>query len=199
MNDRPRVIADLIERLSELPGVGRKTAERYVYFLVNQPTEKLKRLGESIESLAGAITTCQTCHRIADASPCSICGNQKRDTKQLCIVAESQDIGPIENTGHFKGRYHVLGGVINTLDGTGPDQLHIDDLLQRVANEGVTEVVLALNPDMEGESTALHIAKLLKTKNIRVTRLARGLPMGSDLAYADEVTLASAIDGRQEL
>lgn len=199
MNERPRIIAELIERLSELPGVGRKTAERYVYYLIQQPQEKIERLGQTISQLSTAITTCSVCHRIADSSPCSICTNDKRNPKMLCVVAESQDIAPVENTGHFTGRYHVLGGVINTLDGVGPDQLQIDSLLNRVTDQGITEVLLALNPDIEGESTALHLTRLLKEKKVKVTRLARGLPMGSELAYADEITLASAIDGRQEI
>lgn len=199
MSEQPGIITELIERLSELPGVGQKTATRYVYFLVSQPAEKLKRMGDVISTLAASVTTCAVCHRIAEKTPCSLCTDRTRDPRVLCVVAESQEITPIENTDKFRGRYHVLGGVINVLEGIGPDKLAIADLIQRVGRDAVSEIILALNPDMEGESTALHLAKLLKDKDVKVTRLARGLPMGSDLAYADEVTLASAIEGRQEV
>lgn len=196
---RPAIINDLIERLSELPGIGRKTAERFVYYLVNQPESKLSALAENISSLPKEVKKCETCGRIAEKSPCFFCSDKNRRNDIICVVAESQDIAPIENTGKYDGRYHILGGVINALEGITPDKLSINNLIERIQANGFKEVILALNPNMEGESTVLHISKLLKDKNIKITRLARGLPIGSDLAYADEITLSNALQDRQEV
>ncbi|MFC1662756.1 recombination mediator RecR [Patescibacteria group bacterium] len=196
---KPAIIADLIERFSQLPGVGRKTAERYVYYLINQTPEVIRELADKIADLPKSITKCESCNRIAEDSPCNICHDSQRDKSIICVVAESQDLAPIESSKHYRGQYHVLGGVLNPLEGITPDKLTIKALLQRLEKNGVKEIILALNPDIEGESTALQLAKTLKNKPVKVTRLARGLPMGSDLAYADEVTLSNAIKGRQEV
>ncbi|MFH0952690.1 MAG: recombination mediator RecR [Patescibacteria group bacterium] len=196
-DSRPAIISALIEQLSELPGVGNKTAERYVYYLINQSADKLEKLGQDIAAINQTITKCSVCHRIADKDICLICADNNRDKETLCVLAESQDIAAIENTDSFNGRYHILGGLLNPLEGITTDKLAIKSLLERINKEGIKEIIIAFNPDMEGESTALYLIKQLKNISVRVTRLARGLPMGADLAYADEITLTNALVGRQ--
>jgi len=195
----PEPISNLINEFNKLPGIGPKTSERFVFYLLKQPKEEISRLSQVLENLKDKITYCSACQNISEKNPCYICSDQRRDKKVICVVAESHDMASIENTGEYKGLYHVLGGDLNPLEGITPDRLKIKELLARVKNDGVKEIILALNPDLEGESTILYLTKILKPLNIKTTRLARGLPMGSDLEYADEVTLSNALKGRLEI
>lgn len=199
MSPIPRSLENLIREFTKLPGVGPKTAERLVYFLLKQPKETLTDLADALNHVKDEVVTCNLCYRLAEQNPCPICQDKNRDKTLLCVVAESQNIAVLEKTHVFSGLYHVLGGVISPLEGVTPDQLKIKQLESRLKSNGVKEVILALNPDLEGETTSLYLAKLLKPLNIKVTRLARGLPMGADLEYADEVTLENAILGRREM
>lgn len=199
MGKLPKPIQDLIEEFNKLPGIGSKTSERFIFYLLKQPDGELDKLSERIRHLKEKILVCPTCYNFADQSPCSICSDKKRDQKIICVVAESPDVIAIEKTDKYNGLYHVLGGVINQIEGIGPDQIKIKELVDRIKKDGVKEVVLATNPDMEGESTALYLARLLKPLNVKVTRIGRGLPMGSNIEYADEVTLANALAGRGEM
>lgn len=199
MTPYPKAIRSLIEILTALPGIGPKTAERLALFLARQPKTTVERFVKALDEASQSLVSCAVCGNIAEASPCDICGDKRRDLKILCVVAYPQDLAVIERTGEFHGRYHVLGGVLNPIEGITPDQLRIAELVNRLKNDGITEVILATNPDLEGESTALYLARLLKPLGVRVTRLAKGLPMGADLEYADDVTLTSSIRGRQEV
>ncbi|MDZ4230102.1 MAG: recombination mediator RecR, partial [Candidatus Veblenbacteria bacterium] len=189
----------LIQEFTRLPGIGPKTAERLVYYLLKQPKEVLSAFAQSLEQAKDEVTTCAQCYRFSDQSPCSICADPRRDKTILCVVAESQNIPVIEKTSAFHGRYHVLGGLVSPLEGVTPDKLKVTELETRLKANGMKEVILALNPDLDGETTSLYLAKLIKPLGIKVTRLARGLPMGADLEYADEVTLENAITGRREV
>lgn len=199
MSPIPRSLENLIREFTKLPGIGPKTAERLVYFLLKQPKDSLVDFAEALNHVKDEIVTCRLCYRLADQDPCLICQDKNRDKTLLCVVAESQNIAVLEKTQVFNGLYHVLGGVITPLEGITPDQLKIKQLENRLKANGVKEVILALNPDLEGETTSLYLAKLIKPLNIKITRLARGLPMGADLEYADEVTLENAIIGRREI
>ena len=199
MSPTPRALERLIQEFTKLPGIGPKTAERLVYYLLKQPKEELVSLADSLRQAKDEVVICRQCFRFADQDPCPICADKRRDKSLLCVVAESQNIPVIEKTGAFAGHYHVLGGLISPLEGITPDKLKIDELEQRLKTNGVKEVILALNPDLDGETTSLYLAKLIKPIGIKVTRLARGLPMGADLEYADEVTLENAILGRKEI
>lgn len=199
MSPTPRALERLIREFTKLPGIGPKTAERLVYYLLKQPKEELVNMAEGLRQVKDEVVNCSQCFRFSDQNPCPICSNNKRDKSILCVVAESQNIPVIEKTGAFTGVYHVLGGLISPLEGITPDKLKIAELEKRLKNNGVKEVILALNPDLDGETTSLYLAKLIKSLNIKVTRLARGLPMGADLEYADEITLESAIIGRREV
>jgi len=199
MSPTPRALERLIQEFTKLPGIGPKTAERLVYYLLKQPKEELVSMADSLRQAKDEVVICRQCFRFADQDPCPICADKRRDKSLLCVVAESQNIPVIEKTGAFAGHYHVLGGLISPLEGITPDKLKIDELEQRLKTNGVKEVILALNPDLDGETTSLYLAKLIKPIGIKVTRLARGLPMGADLEYADEVTLENAILGRKEI
>jgi recombination protein RecR len=199
MSPTPRALEQLIREFTKLPGIGPKTAERLVYYLLKQPKEELEAMADSLKQAKDEVVVCQQCFRFADQDPCPICANTKRDRTILCVVAESQNIAVIEKTGAFAGHYHVLGGLVSPLEGITPDKLKIAELETRLKANGVKEVILALNPDLDGETTSLYLAKLIKPLGIKVTRLARGLPMGADLEYADEVTLENAIVGRKEI
>ncbi len=199
MSPTPHALERLIREFTKLPGIGPKTAERLVYYLLKQPKEELEAMADSLKQAKNEVVVCRLCFRFTDQDPCPICSNAKRDKTLLCIVAESQNIPVIEKTGAFSGLYHVLGGLISPLEGITPDKLKINELEQRLKANGVKEVILALNPDLDGETTSLYLAKLIKPSGIKVTRLARGLPMGADLEYADEVTLESALTGRREV
>ena len=197
---RPTAVTDLIDELKRLPGIGQKTAERLSFFLMRGKVEQAKKLATAIQNLKDKIVLCSTCHGITEADPCDICSDTTRDHSQICVVEEPHDVYVMENMGYFKGVYHVLMGVISPLDGIGPDDLNIEGLKEKVSQSGIKEVILATNPDMEGESTAVYISKVLKPfPEVKVTRIARGLPVGSDIEYADSVTLLKSLEGRMEL
>ena len=197
---RPTAVTDLIDELKRLPGIGQKTAERLSFFLMRGKVEQAKKLATAIQNLKDKIVLCSTCHGITEADPCDICSDTTRDHSQICVVEEPHDVYVMENMGYFKGVYHVLMGVISPLDGIGPDDLNIEKLKEKVSQSGIKEVILATNPDMEGESTAVYISKILKPfPEVKVTRIARGLPVGSDIEYADSVTLLKSLEGRMEM
>lgn len=200
MNHYPSSIKDLIANFSKLPGIGTKTAERLVFYLLKQSKEDLSSLSQSLERIKEKITLCGKCNNFSELNPCSICGNKSRNQKVVCIVSRPQDLFALEKTNEYQGVYHVLGGVIDPLEGITPQQLKIKELVSRIKNDGVLEIILALNLDMPGETTTLYLTKLLKQfKNLKITRLAQGLPSGSDLEYSDEVTLTCALKGRREV
>jgi len=196
------VIEDLTGELARLPGIGRKTAQRLTYFLLKRPPEEMRRLARVIEDVAERVHACSRCGNLTEEDPCSLCANPRRDHALICVVEEASDIGAIERTGEYRGVYHVLGGRLSPLEGVGPDELNIKALLDRVRGEGaavVSEVIVATNPSVEGEATALYLQRLIQPLGIRVTRLARGLPVGGDLEYADGVTIAQALSGRRDI
>jgi len=199
----PTIVAEpvrrLIEALQRLPGVGPKTASRLAFYLLRAPATEVQELATAIAELRSRIVYCRRCQNLADSDPCAICSDPARDQGLICVVEEPLDVVAIERTGVFHGLYHVLHGVINPVAGIGPEDLRIGALLDRLAGEAVAEVLIATNPTMEGEATALYLARLLRPRGVRVTRLARGLPVGGDLEYADEITLSRALEGRREL
>jgi recombination protein RecR len=200
MNNYPPSIKSLIDQFAKLPGIGPKTAERLVFYLLKQPKEDLDRFGLTLQHVKDKITLCQQCQNLSESNPCLICSDKKRDQKIICIIAKPQDLFALEKTNEYTGTYHVLGGVIDPLEGITPDKIKVRELVERLKNNNIREVILALNSDMPGETTMLYLTKLLKQfKNIKITRLAQGLPTGSDLEYTDEITLSSAIRGRREL
>jgi len=192
-------VARLIEALRRLPGIGPKTAQRLTFYLVRAPLEEVTELGEAIAELRSQIAFCSTCHNITVTNPCGICADEARDRRCICVVEEPLDVSALERTREYHGLYHVLHGVISPVDGIGPEDLKVDALIARLRAGGINEVVLATNPNLEGEATAMYLARLITPLGLRVTRLARGLPVGGDLEYADEVTLGRAIAGRQEI
>ena len=196
---RPQAVNELIDELKKLPGIGQKTAERLSFFLMRSQANQAIKLASAIQNIKEKIILCSLCYGITEADPCGICTDTSRDQKQICVVEEPHDVYVMENMGYFKGVYHVLMGVISPLDGIGPDDLNIDVLKQKVAQQEIREVILATNPDMEGESTAVYVSKVLKPLDVRVTRIARGLPVGSDIEYADSVTLLKSLEGRMEM
>jgi recombination protein RecR len=197
------VIDRLIDEFARLPGIGRKTAARLTYHLLKGQTADAERLARAITAVAERVRPCQRCGNLTEAAVCAICSSDRRDEGLICVVEEASDIGAIERTGEFRGVYHVLGGHLSPLDGVGPAELNIAALLSRLEPGGtatrVREVVLATNPSVEGEATALYLHKLIGPLEIRVTRIARGLPVGGDLEYADGVTIAEALSGRREM
>jgi len=193
------VIDELAGELSKLPGIGRKTALRLTYHLLKQPRERSIRLARALETLAERVHPCQTCFNPTEDAECAICRDPRRDAAVLCAVEEAADIGAIERAGEFRGRYHVLGGRISPLDGVGPEDLTVSELERRVAGGAVTEVIVATNPSVEGEATALYLQQVLAPHVARVTRIARGLPVGGDLEYADGITIAQALSARREM
>jgi recombination protein RecR len=192
-------IQELIDELSRLPGVGPKSAQRLAFWLVKAPPEDAKRLAQVIVQAKERIAFCRECGNVAEGDLCRICRDPGRDVTTICVVEEPKDAATIEKAGVIKGRYHVLGGAISPLDGIGPDDLRVQELLDRVERDHVTEVILATNPNLEGNATAMYIAALLKPLGLTVSRLASGLPVGGDLEYADEVTLSQALEGRREM
>jgi recombination protein RecR len=192
-------IARLIEEFNKLPGIGPKSAQRLTYHLLQAPSEKAEELAKAILAIKQNLSLCSTCFNITDVIPCNICGDSERDHSKICVVEEPSDILPLERTRKFNGLYHILHGVISPADGIGPDELKISELLLRVKEGIVTEVILATNPNTEGEATALYLNEILLPLKVRVTRLARGLPYGGDLEYADDITLSRALEGRQQL
>jgi len=193
-------IEDLVTELAKLPGIGRKTAQRLTFYLLKQPPDAALRLADAIRTVRERITACGVCGTLTDEDPCAICRDPRRDASLLCVVEEASDVTAIERAGRFRGRYHVLGGRLSPLEGVGPEALHLDRLMERVANgAGVREVIIATNPSMEGEVTATYLQQLLKPTGLRVTRIARGLPVGGDLEYADGVTIAQALLARRDM
>ena len=192
-------IQDLIDELSRLPGIGPKSAQRLAFYLVKAPPDEARRLAEAVVNAKERIFLCRECGNVAEGERCRICRDDGRDRTVLCVVEEPKDIATIEKAGVIKGRYHVLGGAISPLDGIGPEDLRTKELLERVERDSVTEVIIATNPNLEGNATAMYVSALLKPAGVRVTRLASGLPVGGDLEYADEVTLSQALEGRREM
>jgi recombination protein RecR len=193
-------IEDLVTELAKLPGIGRKTAQRLTFHLLKQPPEVAGRLADAIRRVRDRVTACRLCGNLTDEDPCAICADPRRDAALVCVVEEAADVGAIEGTGRFRGRYHVLGGRLSPLDGVGPESLRLEPLLERVGNgSGVREVIVATNPSMEGEVTATYLQQVLKPTGVRITRIARGLPVGGDLEYADGVTIAQALDARRDM
>ena len=195
----PEPVARLIEALQRLPGIGPKTAQRLTFFLLKRPVEEVRELSESLLAVKDRIVSCRTCFNVTDEDPCRICADPTRDAQLLCVVEEPNDLLAMERTGEYRGRYHVLLGALSPLDGIGPDDLKVRELLARLDASKVEEVILATNPSVEGEATAIYLAKLLKPLGVRVTRIAMGVPVGSDLEYADEVTMGKAMSGRREV
>lgn len=195
----PNPIASLINELSKLPTIGPKTAARLVFHLLNRPRHEAQSLAEAILAVKDNVRFCSICYSLAESDPCDFCTDDRRDVATICVVAEAKDVYAIERTGAFKGRYHVLGGLISPMDGIGPAQLHVKELVERIGREAPREIILATNPNAEGEATALYLSRLLLPLGVEVTRLAYGLPIGGDLDYADEVTIAKALEGRRAL
>lgn len=195
----PEPVARLIDALQRLPGIGPKTAQRLTFFLLKRPADEVRELSEALMAVKERIVYCRVCFNVTDEDPCRICADPARETGLICIVEEPNDLLAMERTGEFRGRYHVLLGALSPLDGIGPEDLKIRELLARLDAGGTAEVILATNPNVEGEATALYLAKLLRPLGVRVTRIARGLPVGGDLEYADQVTLSKALEGRREI
>jgi recombination protein RecR len=192
-------IQDLIDELSRLPGIGPKSAQRLAFYMVKAPVQDAKRLAEAIVAAKERVQFCRECFCVSEGELCRICRDPGRDPTVICVVEESKDQAAIEKAAVVKGRYHVLGGAISPLEGIGPDDLRVQELLDRVSRNGVHEVIVATNPNLEGNATAMYVAGLLKPIGVTVTRLASGLPVGGDLEYADEVTLGQALEGRREM
>jgi len=192
-------IEELITELARLPGIGRKTAQRLTFHLLQQSPEQAQRLASVLTSVSERVRPCEACGNLTEEQPCDICRDPRRDRGLVCVVEEPSTVGVVDRSTDFRGQYHVLGGRLSPLDGIGPEALRLDLLVQRVRDGGVREVILATNPSMEGEVTATYIQQLLAGMDVRVTRLARGLPMGGDLEYVDGVTLAHALVARQDL
>lgn len=192
-------VQELIDELGRLPGVGPKSAQRIAFHLLKLPTVDALRLANAIAVVKERVSFCQTCFNISEGSECGICADDRRDSTVVCVVEEPRDIVAVEKTGEFRGRYHVLQGAISPIEGIGPDQLKVKELLARLEPEGIAEVILCTNPNIEGEATAMYISRLLKPLGLKVTRIASGLPVGGDLEYADELTLGRALEGRREI
>ena len=194
MNSFPESVNQLIRELSRLPGIGQKTAQRLTFHILKSDQNDVERLARSLMDIKSKTDSCTICGAITETDPCGICNDSKRDDYLICIVEDAQDIYAFEKTNSFRGKYHVLGGVISPLDGIGPDDLNLEKLYDRI--ESGTEIVLATNPSIEGDTTALYLAKVLTKKKVKITRLARGIPVGSEIEYMDEITLIRAMEGR---
>jgi len=199
MQVAPEPVARLIEEFRRLPGIGPKTASRLTFFLLRSPAEQAGSLAEALRQLRERITFCSTCFNITEESPCPVCRDEKRDSSLICVVEEPLDVLAIERTREYRGLYHVLHGVISPMEGIGPEDLRIRELLNRLQAGSVKEVILATNPSLEGEATAMYLHRQLAPLGVQVTRLARGLPVGGDLEYADVITLSRALEGRREM
>ena len=196
---RPDPLAPLVEALQRLPGIGARSAQRLAYHILRTPREEVDALADAMRSVKERVTCCSICSNFTDVDPCAFCTDSGRDGRVICVVEQPENVAGIERTRGFRGRYHVLMGAIAPLQGVGPDDLKIKGLLARVGEGRVEEVILATNPNVEGEATALYLAKLLKPIGVRVTRIAMGVPVGSDLDYADEFTMSKAMEGRREM
>jgi recombination protein RecR len=192
-------VAALINEFSKLPTIGPKTAARLVFYLLNRSRADAEALADAIIALKDRVRLCTLCFSITEEDPCALCADPRRDARMLCVVAEAKDIYALERTSAYNGRYHVLGGLISPMDGIGPGQLRVKELIERIGANGYEEVIVATNPNAEGEATALYLSRLIAPSGVLVTRLAYGLPIGGDLDYADEVTLAKALEGRRTL
>jgi len=192
-------VQNLIEELSKLPGIGPKSAQRLAFYILKVPPEEAQRLASALVAVKEKIRFCKICYNVTDQEVCEYCRDPRRDDSVLCVVEESNDVIAMEKTGEFKGRYHVLQGAVSPIDGVGPEDIRMKELLQRLQDGKIEEIVVATNPNIEGEATAMYIAKLTKPLGIKVTRIASGLPVGGELEYADEVTLGRALQGRTEM
>ncbi len=192
-------VQDLIDELGKLPGIGPKSAQRIAFHLLKLPRADAVRLAHVVVEAKDKVRFCQRCYNVGEADECGICLDARRDASVVCVVEEPRDVVSVERTGEFRGRYHVLQGAISPIEGIGPEQLRVRELLARLDPEGITEVILCTNPNLEGEATAMYLGRLLKPLGLRVTRIASGLPVGGDLEYADELTLGRALEGRREV
>ena len=192
-------VARLIEEFEKLPGIGHKTAQRLAFHILNMPVEKVERLASSISDAKIKTKYCSICGNLTDSEVCSICGSNSRDDSLICVVQDARDVAAMERIKEFKGLYHVLHGAISPMEGIGPEDIKIKELLIRLQDKEVKEIIIATNPNIEGEATAMYISKLLKPLGVKATRIAHGIPVGGDLEYADEVTLAKALEGRREI
>lgn len=204
MTKLPSSLQKLINELSKLPGIGPKSAQRLAFYLLKKDNIDINNLSGAIAQVKNGITFCSICHNMAESDPCSTCNDPRRDQSLVCVVEEPLDAQAIDKSGQFKGVFHVLGGVLNPLEGVGPDSLQIESLVKRISqstDQKISEIIIATNPSLEGETTAMHLTKVIKALNseIKITRIARGLPMGGDLEYADEITLSRAMEGRIEI
>jgi len=195
----PASLQDLVEQFKRLPGVGAKSAQRLAFHILRTPREDAERLCQAIRDVKDRVTYCTTCNNITDTDPCLMCGDDSRDHRVICVVEEPQNVNVVDRSGGFKGVFHVLMGAISPLQGVGPDDLKIRGLLERIGTDRVDEVILATNPTVDGEATAIYLARLLKPLGVRVTRIATGIPVGSDMDYADDLTVGKAMDGRREV
>jgi recombination protein RecR len=196
---RPDPLARLVEQLQRLPGIGAKSAQRLAFHILKTPREDVERLADAMREVKDRITYCSICSNITDVDPCFYCTSDTRDRRLICVVEQPENVTAIEKTREFKGMYHVLMGALSPLHGVGPDDLKVKALLQRVSEGATDEVILATNPNVEGEATAIYLARLLKPLGLKVTRIAMGVPVGSDLEYADEITMTRAMEGRREV
>lgn len=195
----PKSIASLIEHFQKFPSVGPKSAQRMAFYLLRMPRTEVEKFAQSMIDAKENTKTCEICFNLSSISPCEICTSSQRDKATICVVAETKDLIAIEKTNEYKGLYHVLQGLISPMDGIGADDIRIKELLNRLTDENVREVILALSPSVEGEATSLYLSKLIKPFGVKISRIAFGLPVGADLEYADEITIAKAIEGRREL
>jgi len=199
MPDFAEPVSELIDRLKRLPGIGQKTAQRLAFFLLRSSKEDALALAEAIRNAKDKIHSCSICYNITDTDPCLYCTSATRNRKTICVVEEPHNISAVEKTRQYTGLYHVLGGSLSPLQGVGPDQLHLKSLIERLKGNTVEEIIIATNPTAEGEATAMYLSKLLKPLGVKVTRIGVGIPVGSDLEYADEITMLKAMEGRREL
>ena len=195
----PEPIARLIQEFSKLPGIGPKSAQRLAYHVLRTPEDEARALAQALTDVKERVILCETCFNITERSPCSLCDNEQRDRTLICVVEQPLDVLVVERTGGYRGLYHVLHGSLNPIEGVGPEQLRVQELLRRVEAGGIVEVIMATNPSLEGEATSMYLQRLLQPFGVRVTRLARGLPSGADIEYMDDLTLSRALEGRQEL
>jgi recombination protein RecR len=195
----PASLQDLVDQFKKLPGIGAKSAQRLAFHVLRTPREEAERLCTAIRDVKDRVTYCTTCNNITDTDPCPMCTDDARDRRVICVVEEPQNVNVVDKTGGFKGVYHVLMGAISPLQGVGPDDLKIKGLLARIGVDAVDEVILATNPTVEGEATAIYLARLLKPLGVKVTRIAMGIPVGSDLEFADDLTMGKAMEGRREV
>lgn len=195
----PEPISRLIEQFMKLPGIGPKTAARLAFYVLSMPEGDVRQFGEALHDVKTKLTECTICCNITQTSPCSVCSDTSRDDRVLCVVQDAKDVLAMERTHEFHGRYHILHGAISPMEGIGPNEIRIRELVQRLGTTEIEEVIMATNPNVEGEATAMYISRLLKPFSLQVTRIAHGLPVGGDLEYADEVTLAKALEGRRQI